>query len=281
MKRKILTLFMCTALVLSMAACGSGNGSPQEAGAKNTASAPDFNFEDIEWEVTESIEYGERRPVFNYTNNSKYDITEIDFNMKLKDDVTESDVNKSEELKKKAKDMDEEPTDLTIQVVSNNYVSSGESAENLDICLDGTIQLFTDYEAYELFEPDTITIYFVDDGCLYKTAYDYLNSESTGSSYVQEAFEWSDSEIASLLPKPNNQVVTVSYDDDSFFSASLLGSSMETYKSYVQQCKSKGFTKDEGGYDPYWTASNKDGYEVQITFYEEEESISVQISKID
>ena len=86
MKKALVTL-LSAAMLISLTGCGSENStSPISGTGSITISASDTSFstkdaikiEDIEWNVTESVMDGERFVSFNYTNNSKYTILDVE-----------------------------------------------------------------------------------------------------------------------------------------------------------------------------------------------------------
>ncbi len=285
--KRLLIAILALITVFAFTACGSDNMTDKDNGAPkenqteeaDTASRPDFNFSNIEWEVKNALVDGDRRAVFCYTNNSEFDIVELDLRMKMKEDVTEDEIASHEQLKEKSEAMDHELKYLTIDVITNKYVKPGETAENLSIGLDGTVEIFTGYEAYDLFEPDSMTIYYVANNTIYSATYDYVNEETIYNSTAKQAFTWSDSELAKKLPKPDSPVVTVDWDDEDHFSASIFASDHDAFVKYAEACKAAGFDADiDDELDWWWTAKDKDGCELSLQFMEEDGYISLGLN---
>ena len=70
----------------------------------------------------------------------------------------------------------------------------------------------------------------------------------------KESLNWPTSNLASLLPKPSQSKGKVSMDSESYLSVDVYGVSKEDYKSYVEDCKEKGFTVDYNSTDSSYSA---------------------------
>ena len=277
--RKICLGLLTVVFALILAACSGGSSGG--SGENKSSSSEKFDFAGIEWGVKNGLVEGDRMPVFGYENNTGYDITEFNLSFKVKDDISEDEVTAFDTLKKKAKDMEKEPLELTIDATTTRYVKSGESVENLPINLDGTIQYFTEYDAYELFEPDRLSIVYVDGNELYNAYYDFINEETTVEDTGEKAYTWSSSELAKKLPKPDSPIVVVSYDEKNNFSAEIYAADKDFYNSYKKLCQEKGFSKniDEGSW--IWDAENKEGDKVNLIFDEENQTVNIHLDKKD
>lgn len=277
---------LCALMVLCCSGCGSGSESGdgengQGAGA-DSGSAPKFDFSGIEWSVDSGVIDGYRVVMFNYNNNTDYDIAELSLEFKLRGDVTEEEVNKFSELKEKAKNMEKEPTELTIEAWAKPIVESGGSANDIPMQLDGTIEYFTTYDAYELFEPDMMTAYYIKGNKIYTAYYDYSTQETSYDSDVIDAYGWSDSEIAGLLPKPDARIAVVQYDDESRFRVDIHGVGKEFYEDYIAKCKEKGFTKNvDDDSDWIWRAEDKAGNELEISVDDTDQIVGIAIDAAD
>lgn len=278
--KKIAIVLMIAAFTFAMTACGgSDDGSGGSDGSGNSGSSPKFDFGDIEWSVESGKNDGYDVVRFGYVNNSEYDISGFHLDFKLKDDVTEDDVNGYEELKKKAKDMEEEPTELTISANTTKYVPAGEEFKNGICNLDGTVQYFTDYDAYELFEPETMTIEYISGNKIHTAYYDY-EKQKVSYDEPETAYKWSDSELAKKLPKPETKIVVPGFDDEDSFSADIYCADEDVYNNYIDACKEKGFDKNiDTNNEWMWDAENKEGDKLSLIFQEEDDHLSVHLDK--
>ena len=278
-KKGICLSLLIVVLAIVLAACSGGNS--EQGSEKKSNGTGKFDFSGIAWGVKNGLVEGDRMPVFGYENNTGYDITEFNLSFKVKDDISEEEVTAFRTLKEKAKDMEEEPLELTIDATTTRYVKSGASVENLPINLDGTVQYFTEYDAYELFEPDKLSIVYIDGNELCNAYYDFLNEETTVEDTGEKAYTWSSSELAKKLPKPDSPIVVVSYDEENLFSAEIYAADKDYYDSYKKLCQEKGFSKniDDGSW--IWNAENKEGDKLNLIFDKENQTVSISLDKKD
>ena len=106
-----------------------------------------------------------------------------------------------------------------------------------------------------------------DDGKGYVEYYDFKsNIYGESSQGGIDLHQWSDSELAQLLPKAESVAVQVDRDDEEIFYFTAYGSSAESFTAYVEEVKKKGFTMvDYEGPDTY-RATNGNGVKAVITF---------------
>lgn len=278
MKTKyILIMLMIITAAFAFSACGDKSSDSDS----NSSSSPKFDFGNIEWNVESGMKDGYKVVKFGYSNNSDYDIVFFGLDFKLKDDVTADEVNEYKELKEKAKDMEEEPTDLTISANTTKYVPAGEKFENGTCNLDGTVQSFTDYDAYDLFEPETMTINYISGNKIHTAYYDYKKGKVSYDEPMT-AYKWSDSELAKKLPKPTTKIVVPGFDDKDSFSADIFCADEDVYNEYIDACKKKGFNKNiDTNNDWNWDAENKEGDKLSLIYISEDGKVSVHLNKAD
>ena len=92
MKKTILTILLGVLLIFSMTGCGGKNNSNGILGNKSLK-ASDLSIEDFKWETVSGKCDGYDCYVLSLTNNSKYDIIGVNFSYKVKDEVTNSQLN--------------------------------------------------------------------------------------------------------------------------------------------------------------------------------------------
>lgn len=108
--------------------------------------------------------------------------------------------------------------------------------------------------------------------CVFTSVKGTIADKKEKKEAAAETFEWPDTDIAKLLPKPtsNNGKMVVERDD--YFNVYVYGSK-DDYKDYIKKCKKKGFDVDHYSSEIMYTADNKEGYSLSITYFEEETTL--------
>ena len=286
-KRLTFALAFALALVMGIAMTGCGSGSESDSGSDSgsdggslaPAAKPSVDLSQLEWNVEPGIVDGVRAVVFGFTNNTDYEIVDFDLEFKVKDDVTNEQLEASSELKEKASDMDHDIGEITFSAITHKCVAPGDSVENCVCNLDGTIQYYTDFDSYELFEPDMLTAVVASDGKLYAAYYDFASGKTTMGDETEDAYTWSDSAIAKALPKPDVRYLMITSDDEDYLSAEAYGVSEDTFEAYVAACKENGFDQDVDEYDGNYTAKNADGIEVDVSYISSDDQMYITADK--
>ena len=272
----VCAIFCCTG-------CGAGGESSEgDGGGSKSVGTPKFDFSNIEWSVDSGVIDGDRVVMFNYDNNSDYDIAEVSLKFKMKDDTTDEEIKAFSELSEKAKEQEEKLSELTIEAWAEKIIGPGDSVQDVPMQLDGTYQYFTTYDAYDLFEPDMMTVIYIENNKLYTAYYDYRNQETSYDDEVLDAYTWSDSELAALIPKPDVKIVAPGFDSETTFSANAYGVSKEMFEQYKKQCEEKGFKGSSDNYvDWDWRAKDKNGNELELIYVEEDEKVGIHVDAPD
>lgn len=248
--------------------------------ACNIADNKTVKIEDIDWGVNESIIDGQRYPVFEYTNNSEYTIVDIEMKFTLKNDLTSEQLSVLNSAKEKYKWTDDKVNETYILGYNRKIVEPETSSKGSACVFNGTYQVVDEIEQYNLTEPDMVQIaYMKADGKVYSLYYDFKNREYTEDSVGIVAIDWSDGEIAKLISKPNVKVLKVSSDKEDKFSFSAFGVSNDIFAEYVNDCKNKKFTNVEFEGINGYRASDSNGYEVDVKYNANEETMNVTIKK--
>lgn len=284
MKKRLILLLavvLAMAIGITMTGCGSGSGSDagSDGGSPASAGKPSVDLSQIEWNVESGIIDGVRVVVFGYTNNTEYEVVDFDLQFKVKEGVTNEQLEASSELKEKASDMEHDIGEITISGITHKCVAPGESVENCACNLDGTIQYYTDFDSYELFEPDMLTAVVASDGKVYAAYYDFASGKTTVGDEAEDAYTWSNSALSKILPKPDVRYLMISNDDEDYLSAEAFDVSEETYKAYVEACKSNGFDQEVDEYDDMFDAKNADGVEVDLSYVNSDDQMYITVSK--
>lgn len=89
-------------------------------------------------------------------------------------------------------------------------------------------------------------------------------------------YEWPDSGLATMLPKPETIKGKISYNYEDSFCIDVYGVSDEEYKAYVKACKEKGFTLDTSGSDDSYYAYNEDEYYLSLMHFDGDLTIRLE-----
>lgn len=81
-----------------------------------------------------------------------------------------------------------------------------------------------------------------------------------------ERIDWPSSGLAKMLPEPSNPRGSIIINSDTELSISLEDMSDGDRTTYIDACKEKGFTTDAVNETSSYTAYNKDGYKLDLTF---------------
>lgn len=283
--KKRLTLMLAFALAMvmgiAMTGCGSGSGSDSgsDGGGSPLSAKPSIDLTQIDWDVHSGVVDGLRTVVFGYTNNTDYEIVDFDLDFKVKEDVTEEQLEANSELKEKASEMDHEIGDITFSAITHKCVASGDAVDNCPCNLDGTIEYYTDFDSYELFEPDMMTVAFSDGKKIYAAYYDFASETTTVDEDSADAYSWPKSALAKALPKLDVRYLAVNMDEEDYVSLSAYGVPEDTYKDYVQACKDNGFDKEVSEYDSIFSADNADGVHLSVSYVSQDDEMDIHLDK--
>ncbi len=311
MKKKSLRLLVAIMATLMMTACGGEKGVEKKdvsTSVENTSSEKDedtksddvkestnntedkeeksdnqqsIDIEDIDWSVEEAIIDGQKVISFGYTNNTDFTIVDVEMKFVQKTDVTKEQLAVFDNLKQDKNWSDEEIAGIYILGYNRKLADPGEKVGASLCTINGTYTLVENMEQYNLMQPDSVSIAFIgNDDKAYMTYYDF-NTQKYGESTTEgkNIQEWSNSKISSLVPRPEFRVVVVGNDDDDDFSFTAYGVSRDDYNTYLETCKSAGFTDIQSEGDNDYRALNVDGFEINVAYDVIEESLYASIEK--
>ena len=89
---------------------------------------------------------------------------------------------------------------------------------------------------------------------------------------------WATSGIGSLAPKPKSTKGKISIDSENSYQATISEVSVDDFKSYVNDCKKKGFDVDYTSVDGMYTAKDKKGYDLSVYYQDDEETMDIIIN---
>lgn len=300
---------LCTFIAVIVAASAtivfagcSDNGAPQtstgsegvasqtsdDASAVSQTKQPEkkretIKIDDIAWNVDQGIVDGEKYVLLDYTNNSKYTVTDFEMTFKEKGSVTEEDKeNFYNEIKDKFSMSDDDISelkqrDISMHAETEKIVEPGESAKNINCYYYSGIYYLKDMNHFNLVEPDVATIKYINDNKIYTSYYDFSTKKYSEDENTEEAYYWTTSELGTKIPKPDVKVVKKCIDNEDSFGFEAYGLSLDQFNEYVDKCKQLGFTVDESSYEGYYSADDKDGYNVYLSYKEDDDYMTVTI----
>ena len=93
-----------------------------------------------------------------------------------------------------------------------------------------------------------------------------------------EKLDWPTSGVAEKLPDPNTKYGKVHYNTEKAFSADLEKVDQSKYEKYVTKCQKKGFTEENEKSSDHYHAYDSEGYELYVSYYDYNHSISISLS---
>ena len=280
MKKAVTALCLSISMLFGLTGCSGNDVSVFDS----TFSAKDaIKIEEIDWNVTESILDGDRIVSFNYTNNSKYTILDVEMKFRQKADVTPEQLSVFDELKEDRDWIDEEVADIYILGYNRKCADPGETVSNSPCCINGTYTYVENIAQYEIMEPDMVSVAFVGrNGKGYTMYYDFSSqtySEATQGGH--DLHEWSDKALCKNLPKIEAPAVSVTSDEDNCFICFAYGVSADYFSEYVRAVKDKGFSNIEFENSTHMDATNADGLLVSIRYDAVDEEMRCRVDKKD
>lgn len=234
--------------------------------------------------MDQGIVDGEKYVLLDYTNNSKYTVTDFEMTFKEKGSVTEEDKeNFYNEIKDKFSMSDDDISelkqrDISMHAETEKIVEPGESAKNINCYYYSGIYYLKDINHFNLVEPDVATIKYINDNKIYTSYYDFSTKKYSEDENTEEAYYWTTSELGTKIPKPDVKVVKKYIsDNENSFGFEAYGLSLDQFNEYVDKCKQLGFTVDESSYEGYYSADDKDGYNVYLSYKEDDDYMTVTI----
>lgn len=276
------------ALCLTGCSSGASSSTNNPSSAEFKPNKDEIKIDQIDWSVENAVMDGYRRIAFTYTNNSQFDIVDLDFKFSMKPDVTPEVLRQAcealkdngwteENLNELSDATQEEVSRFSISAEWGQEVKSGASSGK-DAMTMG-FAFINAMEQYDLTEPNLLTIkYIAGDGKLYEETYDFKSKSYSLSDEVIDTKQWSDSELASQLPRPENLLVINIDDSEKRFTFETAGTDEDEFESYVSACKEAGFTKDVTNGSQYFYATSSDGkYDLDLFYYPDAGSITAYL----
>ncbi|MDR1549038.1 MAG: hypothetical protein LBT06_10685, partial [Hungatella sp.] len=244
------------------------------AGCSKSVSNP-IKIEDIDWTVVGDNIWGESALSFNYTNKSKYTITDVELRFKLKENVTD------EQL-----DIIDAPfgdvKDVFIIGYNRRFADPGETVINSPCVINGTYTLVKNMDQFNLMEPDNIKISYIGkNNKMYATSYDYATKEYSEYGETIDLITWPDSKISKTIPKPKAKVITTSTDEEDSFWFKIYDYTTKDVSDYITKCKDAGFNIELSEKKTSMHAKNSEGYELSLSYNDIEETLNGSVEVAD
>lgn len=235
-----------------------------------------ISMDDIVWEVDEGIIDGDRLVLLNYTNNTPYTIAGFEITFKEKSDITEGEKEAyCSELQKEFSAKDDEVEKLRSEPISMHTESkivcnAGETVTNVKCFYYRGFYSVGNIDHYKLVEPDIAMIRYVDDAEICTAYYDYNSGKYSFESKTDVAYQWSQTNLGDMVPKPDTKIVETSISDDLSFVFDACGMSLQQFNDYVSECIEMGYTVESNSYEGFYSANNSDGYSIFLNYDEDD-----------
>lgn len=280
-RKMILSFAFCFVLLLSLmlTGCGSQEGQ-QSSSAVSTPASPAkdaIKIEQLDYSVNNTVEDGYRRIALEFANNSSYEIAECRFDFAVNPDATDEEIIDAYSGMDAYSDKDQLVKDLRQYGVHAefDYATAAGTASVSSPLLLG-IYYLTDMSQYDITALDMVTISYVDDGKIYKETYDAVNNSYSLASEAIDISQWSDGELARIVPQPENVYITDVREYDDQFSFDATNVTQEEYNAYVVAAKEAGFDSDVTSGDSFYYAHSADGkYDFNIFYYPDSQKMNL------
>lgn len=119
----------------------------------------------------------------------------------------------------------------------------------------------------------------------------YLVTFSANTNTVKEAkpsgskvnteeykkFKWSDVVLGDMIPEPESHFGEIIHNTDEYLMIDIFKTKAKQYSEYVNACTKKGFTVEAEKTEYSYNAFNKDGYELDLYYDEDETEMSITL----
>ena len=127
-------------------------------------------------------------------------------------------------LLKKGGDIKSRP--ISMHAETDRVVNPSESASNINCYYYGGSFYLKDINHYNVVEPDIATIKYIDEGKILTAYYDYSSKKYSAKAETEIAYQWSQIDLGSKIPKLDVKVVESDRDDEIIFMFDAYGLSL-------------------------------------------------------
>ncbi len=294
MKKKIVIGFWVVMMLVSLGGCGTSNNSvasseniSENSGKHSTSKEEYLKMDDLSWNVEEGVVDGERYVLMKYINNSEYTICGYEMTFREKSGISQEEKEQFyTDVQEQFSLSDDDITTLKTQDISmhggsDKVVNPGETNKNINCYYFGGSYYLRDLKHFEMVEPDILTIKYVDGDKIRTEYYDFTSKKYTAEDDTEKAVQWTSSELGTKVPKPDTKVIEAGRDDEIIFMFDAYGYSLDQFNTYVEECKKRGFTIEEGCFEGFYSADNEAGYNVYLYYNEDDDCMSGTIKSPD
>lgn len=235
-------------------------------------------MEEIEYYFEDSIRYKEPVAVCGYKNNSEFTIVKLNLEFTMKENITEEELRVFDSLKAQRELSDDDIMGFEPMVYNYMVCDSGEEVVGATCYMDYNLEP-TSAEQCKFMNLSYVEIYFIaSDSKIHKVKYSAKNDTYVLADEFVEAYNWSDSEYANMLPKPDTRIVEIDYDEVDYFKCSAYDMGFEDFSAYMKKCEEKGFVWNENNSISCW-ASNEEGYTLHVQYWDDMKRITISLEK--
>lgn len=149
----------------------------------------------------------------------------------------------------------------------NDYISSCEDFGFEMYTYDGGVENEYNCEGYNKYHSVVYINYDAERGTM-RLELDAMVENGT--------LEWSTSELAQMLPIPENVRGYIDADKEEKYQVILMDVSPSDFSAYVDGCIEKGFTLNAENYSTYYRAESENGYVVTVEYGDREMGITLK-----
>lgn len=91
-----------------------------------------------------------------------------------------------------------------------------------------------------------------------------VSTSVVSESVEYSEFTWPTSDIAALLPVPKSKIGHIEWEASYGFVINVAETTVDDFKFYADECKTKGFTENYRDGDDYYYADNINGYHLSL-----------------
>ena len=285
MKKSIKILLLFAVCIISLTGCGKeGNNSGGGLFSKSLK-ASNMNIKNFEYNTESTKCNGYDCYSMSLTNNSKYDIVAVEFTYVVKSSATEEQLSVYSDFMKDHDgyiEEDDSPKDVILRGNVERLISKGETMNGLHFTVGFKTWSWYDYpteEQFNLMEPKEMQLGVIgEDKKLYIAYYDFKKDSWKLDEKTVVADTWTKKELSKNLIQPTSKHFIVREDEDDEYSIYAYGVTEENYKKYVEDLKNSGYEQDDS-YTGHFEGKNKDGQEIEVWYYDDDQRMSISIEK--
>lgn len=279
---KKLTAAMACIFLVSLTGCGNTVDSQKQVSQSSedipiSSSNDGITIKQLPYTVKATINGGSRAMMMNFTNNTKFDLTQIKLHYNLKKDVTDNQL-------KKIFPEDADISDIKengLQCYADSFIAKGKS---IQVTCTADSELLTTEKQFNVAEPDTLAIEYInpDSNTLQTVYFDYITNEMIDDAENKPMDTWPvGSPRAALIPQPASTWITDLIDDaDIGLSFTVLGATQSDYQQYLNDCINVGW-QAESNWGSSYDFTEKDGYTLTVYYYSSSNTMQVDLDSVD